>query len=188
MTRVGPVTRDQVPSELRSTYDQVVALCGGEITPGPTWVLANSPALAVHTRSLTNYLWGESPLPRKIKQLAVLVTARMMDCQYVWNAHVGHGREAGLSDALLDALREKQPLPHLPADEAVVVNYAMEFFKTHRVSNETFQAASDHFGTHLLAELTALMGYYAMVSHVLIAFEFDGQEPGKEALLPIQGN
>ena len=184
MTRVQSVTRDQVQDELKPTYDQVVALCGGEISPGPTWILVNSPALAVHTRSLTNYFWGDSALSRKIKQLAVLVTARMMDCQYAWNAHVGHGRKAGLSDALIDALRENRPLPPLPADESAVVNYGMEFFKTHKVSQETFQAALDQLGAGSLAELTALMGYYAMVGFVLIAFDYDLQEPGKELPLP----
>ena len=185
MTRVRPVTRNQVSDELKPTYDQVVALCGGEISPGPTRILVNSPALAVRTRGVTNYFWGESTLPRKIKQLAVLVTARMMDCQYAWNAHVRHGREAGLSDGLINALRERKPLPPLPADESAVVNYGMEFFKTHKVSQETFQAALDQFGTSLLAELTALMGYYAMVGFVLIAFDYDLQEPGKEPSLPI---
>jgi hypothetical protein len=28
----------------------------------------------------------------------------------------------------------------MPADEAVVVNYGMEFFKTHKVRPETFQS------------------------------------------------
>ena len=185
MTRVRPVTRNQVPDELKPTYDQVVALCGGEISPGPTWILVNSPALAVRTRNLTNYFWGKSPLPEKIKQLAVLVTARSMDCQYAWNAHVGRGREAGLSDALINALRERRPLPPLPADESAVVNYGMEFFKTHKVSQETFQAALDQLGTSLLAELTTLIGYYAMVGFVLIAFDYDLQEPGEEPSLPI---
>ena len=185
MTRLRPVERDQVSDELKPTYDEVVALCGGEITPGPTWILVNSPALAVRTRSLTNYFWGKSTLPQKIKQLAVLVTARMMDCQYAWNAHVRHGREAGLSDSLLDALRESKPLPPLPADESAVVNYGMEFFKTHKVSEETFQTALEQFGVNLLAELTALMGYYAMVGFVLIAFDYDLQESGEEPSLQV---
>ena len=54
-----------------------------------------------------------------------------MDCPYVWNAHAPAARRAGVSDALVDALRERRPLPPVSADEAAVVNYAMEFFQTH---------------------------------------------------------
>lgn len=37
-------------------------------------------------------------------------------------------------------LRRVGRLPGMPADEAVVVNYGMEFFKTHKVRPETFQS------------------------------------------------
>ena len=94
----------------------------------------------------------------------MLTTARAMDCPYIWNAHVGLGRQAGLSDSLVDALRDNKPLPPLAADEAAVVNLAREFFETHRVSLETFQQALDQLGAQGLVELTTLMGYYAMLA------------------------
>ena len=37
----------------------------------------------------------------------MLVTVREMDCQHIWNVHAGSDRWAGLSDALVDALRDK---------------------------------------------------------------------------------
>ena len=172
MARLPLVGRESVPEELQGAYDKVVSLCGGAIGPGPTQMLINSPALAVHTRALTNYMWQESPLPDRIKQLAVLAVTHALDCQYAWNAHFIHGKEAGLSDALLEALCNDTPLPAVPSDEAATINYAREFFSTHKVSQETFQAALDEFGPLLLADLTALMGYYAMVSFVLIAFDY----------------
>jgi hypothetical protein len=45
-------------------------------------------------------------------------------------------RREGVSDTLIDALRERRPLPAMSADEAAVVNYASEFFQTHKVSQE----------------------------------------------------
>jgi alkylhydroperoxidase family enzyme len=47
-----------------------------------------------------------------------------MDCPYVWNAHAPAARRAGVSDALIDALRERRPLPPMSPAEAAVVNYA----------------------------------------------------------------
>jgi 4-carboxymuconolactone decarboxylase len=108
-----------------------------------------------------------------------------MDCPYVWNAHAPAARRAGVSDALVDALRERRPLPPMSPDEAAVVNYAMEFFQTHKVSQQTFQAALDQFGAQHLTELTALMGNYAQTAFFLNAFEVQLPEQRTEPVLPV---
>ncbi len=115
----------------------------------------------------------------------MLTAARSMDCQYIWNAHAASGRREGLSDTLVDALRDNQPLPSLAADEAAAINLGQEFFKTHRVSQATFQAALDQFGRQGFAELTALMGYYAMLSFNANAVELDLPGERTEQVLPI---
>ena len=62
--------------------------------------------------------------------LAMLVAARENDCQYIWNAHAPPARAVGLRDDIVDALREKKELPSPAADEAAVINYGREFFRT----------------------------------------------------------
>ena len=116
----------------------------------------------------------------------MLTAARAMDCQYIWNAHAAPGRREGLPDGLVDALRDNQPLPTLAADEAAVVNLGMEFFKTHKVRQETFQAVLDQFGRQGFAELTTLMGYYAMLSFNANAVELDLPSERTEPVLSIR--
>jgi 4-carboxymuconolactone decarboxylase len=89
---------------------------------------------------------------------------RATNCPYIWNAHVALGRQAGLSDAVVDALRDRKPLPPMAVDEAVVIQLGMEFFQTHRISQETFDVALAQFGTQGLVELTTLMEFYAMLA------------------------
>jgi 4-carboxymuconolactone decarboxylase len=127
-------------------------------------ILKNSPELARRAIPLFNYLRNESSLPQHVRELAMLTTARAMDCQYIWNAHAALGREAGLSNNLVDSIRDKRPLPRLSAEEAAVVNCGTEFFATHRVSENTFDAMMNLFGVQGLVELTSLMGYYAMLA------------------------
>ena len=115
----------------------------------------------------------------------MLTAARSMDCQYIWNAHAASGRREGLSDALVDALRDNQPLPALAADEAAVINYGREFFRTHRVSDATFQAAVEQFGVHGLTNLTNLMGYYALLAFNANTFTIDLPAERTEPVLPI---
>ena len=93
------------------------------------------------------------------------------NCQFIWHAHAAAGRRAGLSDALVDSLRDKSDLPDLSPEEAAVINYGREFFRTRRVTQSTFDAAYSAFGERGIVELTNLMGYYSVLAFNLNAFE-----------------
>jgi len=185
MARTPTVTHDRVPEHLRAAFDAETASSGGVVASGPGSVMINSPEMRRRANHLVNYLRNESTLPKKIQELAMLITARAMDCQFIWNAHAARGRREGLSDALVNALRDRQPLPPMPADEAAVVHYGTEFFRTHKVSQVTFQAALDQFGAQGLTELTTLMGYYALLAFNANAFEIDLPAERTESVLPI---
>ena len=185
MARIPVATRESVPEAHRSTFDEITADRGGPIASGPVSVLINSPEMAKRASHLSGYLRQESTLPAKIQELAMLVTARERDCQYIWNAHAASGRRAGLSDGLVDALREKQELPNIPADESAVVNLGREFYRTNQVSEATFQAASQQFGTQGLVELVTLMGYYALLAFNANTFAIDLPAERSEAVLPV---
>lgn len=186
MARTPVVTRDMIPEELRAAFDQDTSSTGGVVTSGPGSVMINSPEMRRRANHLVDYLRrGESTLSDKTLQLAMLITARAMDCQFIWHAHAAHARQVGLSDALVDAIRDKRPLPAVSADESIVLNYGTEFFKNHKVSQETFDAALSHLGARGLTELTTLMGYYAMLAFNANAFEIDVPQDGPEPLLPV---
>jgi 4-carboxymuconolactone decarboxylase len=184
MARIPPVSRERVKEELRPIFDEVAAGPGG-VGTGPMSVLKNSPELARRAAPLFSYVRNESTVPKKLRELAMLITARAMDCPYIWNAHAALGRQEGLSDALVDSLRDNKPLPPMPADEAVIINYGMEMFKTRRVRQETFQAALDLLGTQGLVELTTLMGFYGLLAFNANAVELDLPQQRTEPPLPV---
>jgi 4-carboxymuconolactone decarboxylase len=103
----------------------------------------------------------------------MLVTARALDCQYIWNPHAASARQAGVPDALVEALRERQVLHELAPDEAVVVHYGQEFLRTHRVSPGAFQAALEQFGRQGVVELSLIMGNYSLLALLINAFDTD---------------
>ena len=185
MARIPVATRESVPANQRDTFDEIVAERGGPIERGPVSVLINSPEMAKRASGLSSYLRQESSLAPKIQELAMLVTARERDCQFIWNAHAASGRRAGLSDALVEALRDKRDLPQVAGDESAVVNYGREFFRTNQVSEATFQAALQQFGTQGLTELTTLMGYYALLAFNANAFAIDLPAERTETVLPV---
>ncbi len=132
-----------------------------------------------------DYLRRESSLSLKIQVLAMLVTARELDCEYIWNAHAARGRREGLRDETVDHLRDRQELTDLAPDEAAVVDFGQELFRTHRVSSASFEAALAQFGVRGVIELTNLMGCEALVAFNINAFEVELPSETTEPVLPV---
>jgi len=186
VARIPQATRDSVPEAQQAVFDALVQQRGNVPSDGPLAIMINVPEMLQRGEHLRAYLRGEaSRLSLKIRELAMILTARELDCQFIWNAHAGLARKAGVRDDIVDRLRAKQELTDLAPDEAAVVSYGQEFFRTHRVSQATFDAALAQFGVQGLVELTNLMGYYALLAFNINAFGVGLPVAISEAPLPI---
>ena len=103
----------------------------------------------------------------------MILTARAMDCQYIWYAHSIGARNQGISQEFIDALRDGHELPQLETNLQLVVDYVSEIFTTHRTSEQTFKNAIDQFGALGVTELTTLIGYYSMLAFNANSFDID---------------
>lgn len=185
MARIPRATRDTVPTGQQAVFDELFGGSGSAPEFGPGSVLAHVPELSKRATALNNYLREQSSLPKKIQEFTMLVTAREMDCQHIWNAHAASAREAGMRDDIVDDLREENDLNDLAPDEEAVVNYARSVLRNHYASRGAFQAALEQFGKQGLIELTMLIGNYAMIALAINAFDTDLLPDRKEPLLPV---
>ena len=185
MARLPTLTRDQAPEEFREAFDHETAATGGVVESGPGSVMIYSPEMRRRANHLVGYFREVTDLPLKLQELAMLLTARHLDCQYIWYAHATGGRQQGLGDEMVDALRDRTPLPEMPSDEAALVAYATEMFNHHRVSDATFRTALKEFGPRWLTELSTMMGYYTLLAYNANSFEIDLPEGGPEPVLPV---
>ncbi len=184
MARLPPATRDSVRADLRPVFDEISNGPGSE-GPGPMSMLRHSPEMARRAIPLYQYVRNESSLPETVRELAMLTAARAADCPYMWNRHAAAARKSGLDNALVDALRDRQPLPPMSAAESAVVRLGTEFFQTRRISRDTFDLALAQFGLQGLVELTTLMGFYAMLAFTANAVELDLPDTLAEPPLPL---
>ena len=182
--RTPILTRDMVPENLREAFDHETANSGGVVDAGPGSAMINSPEMRRRSNYLVNYLRDESSLPKQVQELVMILTARTMDCQYIWHAHAARARQQGISDEFVDNLRDGKPLPQLYDNLQIVVNYVTELFANHRVGEDTFQAAINRYGALSLTEITTLMGYYSLLAFNANSFEIDVPD-GDEPKLPI---
>ncbi|MDE2938037.1 MAG: carboxymuconolactone decarboxylase family protein [Chloroflexota bacterium] len=184
MSRIQLPTSESIPEDLRDVFDEINAGPGG-VGTGPMSILKHSPEMARRAIPFWEYVRNESTVPHQMRELAMLATARAKDCIYIWDRHVPIARQSGLSNELIDALRDRRPLPELSPSEAAIINLANEFFNGSKVSDETFQAVHQAFGTQAMVELVTLMGYYAMLAFNANTVDLQLAHESDEPLLPV---
>ncbi len=162
--------RDALSPEAQEAFDAIAGSRGS--VRGPFAMLLHSPEVAERVAHLGAYLRFGSQLPDAERELAIITTARVFDCDYEWAAHARIAREAGVGDEAISAVANGE-LAGLSDDEKVVVEFARELLEQHRVSDAVFERARSSFGESGVIELTATVGYYAMIACVLNVTEIE---------------
>ena len=104
MTRLSLPAYEHLSIDQKRVYDDITAGPRGSVR-GPLAVWLNRPNLADAAQTLGQYCRYDCSLPKKLRELAILTTARIWDAEFEWTAHVDHAREAGLSEDIIHALR-----------------------------------------------------------------------------------
>ena len=101
MARLPVLMREQAPEQFLDAFDDETSASGGVVDSGPGSVMIYSPEMRRRANYFVGYFREVTDLPHRLQELAMLLTARHMDCQYIWYAHAARGREQGLSDELV---------------------------------------------------------------------------------------
>jgi 4-carboxymuconolactone decarboxylase len=179
--------RDELDAEGQRIYDSLADPQGASLRGlrGPGGIHLHSPALARHTRPLNHYLRHEAGLGGRLRELAILVTARELDSQFEWAAHEAEALREGLSSELIDTIKHRRDTGGLDETDAVFIELGREIFTARQVGSATFARALAQFGRRQLVDLVALMGNYAATAALLTAFDMQ-LDPDRPPPLPAQ--
>jgi 4-carboxymuconolactone decarboxylase len=170
MARIATITKkEQLDAAGQKVYDAIAQSRG--VVGGPWLALLHSPELAQRTMHLGAYVRFESTLDHKMIEFTALVAARELDCKHEWAAHVNHGQKAGIPMETIRAVHQKKGAETFSSEDAQIVSFVREMIHDHRVSEPTFQAIYARFGEKGMVELTATIGYYAMLACTLNTFD-----------------
>jgi 4-carboxymuconolactone decarboxylase len=180
-SRLPLVKRESLDADGQKAYDEAAgdkrSLVGLQ---GPGGIRLHSPKLALAARPANQYLRFGTQLPRRLSELAILVTAREMSQQFEWAAHEPEARKVGLEQNIIDVVKYRKPLTGLGDKETVIIDFGRQLFQKHAVASDTFARARKLFGDETLVDLVSLMGNYAQTSVLLNAFDqhlLAGQKP-----------
>jgi 4-carboxymuconolactone decarboxylase len=155
-------------------------------TPQPSFRLY-SPRLAKPMAEAHYYVKYETGLPDRLLEIAVLVTAREMGCQYEWTQWETHGRDPHdprhIEPAIIDIIKYNKPVVGLGQKETVIIAFGREMFGQRKVSSATFAEALRLFGRRGTVDLVELMSLYSATAAEVAAFDVQLKE-GQKPLLP----
>jgi len=152
---------------------------------GPFNVLLRSPEMGDLAQQFGASMRFHSTLPKKLNEMAIIITARHWTAQYEWRAHRTAAAQAGLSEAIIKSIAAGKRPESMDADETVVYNFGTELLNTKQVSDPVFKAMKDKFGERGVVDLVGVMGYYGLVSALLNVDRYPlppGQKPELQAL------
>lgn len=185
--RLPRVKRDDLDDLGRTLYDQVDAdvksgraLAGFQ---GPLGLALYSPRVAAGDQLKNNYLRFESPIGRRVYELAILVTARELDQQFEWTAHEPAAVRAGVEPTVIDVVKHRLALTGLQPRDAAVIRLGREALGHRVVTSPTYAEALRLFGPHDLVDVVSVMAYYSATAVLLNAFD-QQLAPGQTPLLP----
>ena len=164
--RFKPLTWDQMTPEQKTMTTNLLSGPRRGLG-GPFNVLLRSPEMGDLTQKLGEYARFRPELPAKLRELAIIITARHWTAQYEWNAHRNAAAQAGLSASIIEAIANRKRPTGMQPDEEIVYNFSTELLETKQVSDATFKAAVDRFGEKSVVDIIGVMGYYQMVSMLL---------------------
>jgi 4-carboxymuconolactone decarboxylase len=165
--RFKPLAYTELTPEQRAFADKEIA-GGRKPETGPFNIYLRSPEMAELSRPLGDYLRFKAPMPRKFKEIAIMLTSRYWGGQYVWYSHRQQALDAGLSPAFITAMAAGERPANMSPDEATMYDFCTQLLSTRQVSDTNFKAAKALIGERGIVEIVGLMGQYTGLTMLFV--------------------
>ena len=143
---------------------------------GPFNAMLYAPAVGQALQELGAAIRFRTRLAPRVREMAILVVAQAWHSEYERSSHEPIGREAGLTDPEIEALRagadpgfpdEQERVAYSVARSLVGIGVPAD------LGDEQYAAAVAVLGEQALVELSTLVGYYATLALQMRIFRVD---------------
>jgi 4-carboxymuconolactone decarboxylase len=166
--RMPPIGTEAMTPEQRVAASEIAAGRRGELS-GPFVPALRSPEFMRRLQRLGEYLRYDAALPPALREMVILLTARLHRQSYEWSVHEPIARREGLSPAIIAALEADRRPDGMTPGETLVFEFFAELQATHDVSDATYAAAVGRFGEQGVIDLVGLVGYYGTLALIMNA-------------------
>ena len=168
--RFAPLSWDEMTDAQKTMVTHVLDGPRNDLG-GPFNVMLRSPEMGDAAQQLGTFSRFNT-MSGKLRELAIIMTARFWTSHFEWYAHKNAALREGLDPAIVDAIANSRTPTNLDAEETVVYNLVGELLNNRRVSDTTFAAAVAALGERGVVDVVGIVGYYGMVSLFLNIDEY----------------
>jgi 4-carboxymuconolactone decarboxylase len=134
--------------------------------------LLHNPELTRYVSDLGAFLrFGSGSLPAALRELLILWVARQLGAAYEWVKHAPVARQAGLSAAVIEAVRNRTQPPDLDELQQAALAAAECVLQRRSIPPPVQEKLAAALGLPGVVELVILCGFYEMIAGVIFAFD-----------------
>jgi alkylhydroperoxidase family enzyme len=174
MARIPYVEKDAAPPEVVELYAKME---NRGFRVANLWKMAaNSPATLGHMIRLGDAILLKTKLNPKLREMAILRTAMLLDCEYERMAHATMGKNVGMTDEQIEAIKDWEKSKAFDKIEQAVLQFTDEVARSAKVTDETSSNLKQYLEPGMMVELAVTIGFYGMLARILVPFQVDLEE------------
>lgn len=156
----------------------------GRVTLNVARMVANSEAAFYPFSKLGNSLMTRAKLDAKLREIAILRTAKVSGSVYEWTQHVPIALAVGVTQEQIDAMDNPRDAACFNSLERLVLEFTEQVARNVKGNPDTLAELKKHLGTTEIVELILSIGFWGLVARLLETAGVDLEEfAGKVNLL-----
>jgi len=174
MARVRLLQNEEAPQESRELLEKITA--NGAAVLNLYRVAAHSPGALPGFIKLGHSLMSKAELSPRLRELAILRIASLLDSGYEWDQHVPIALETGITREQMSDIHLWEESARFSAEEKAVLRYTDEVTLKVQVKDRTFEEMRRYLSERSAVELTLSIGYWGMIARTLVSLDIDMDE------------
>jgi 4-carboxymuconolactone decarboxylase len=174
------VEKEEIPMALLPYLDPkdaspevAKALTGRPVVLNVQRMTANAQKIFLHRSRLSNALFTEITLDPRLREIAILRTAKDCRSVYEWTQHVPAARHVGVTDEQISAIENWQRAACFGELERLTLQFTDEVNANVKANRETLEALKKHLSPGEIIELLVIIGHWRQTASILETTEVD---------------
>lgn len=159
--RFSLLTEEALSPEQRAIVDRAAKV--KRALDGSLSMWLRSVRVADPVERLGEYVQHDTSIPKRLKELAICVTARHWNSKYPWSAHYPIAAREGIKTEALDQIAVGKKPVGLLADEQIVYDFTVALLAGGEMPDMAFSALQEKYGETGVIDLIGIIGYYCLV-------------------------
>ena len=156
-----------------ATPEVLKILTAGKVVLNVQRMTANAQSLFVQRSRLSNALFTQIAIDPRLREIAILRTAKDCHSVYEWTQHVPAAKHVGVSEEQIAAIENWPSARCFSELERLVLRFTDEVNANVKASHETLQALKRHLGAQEIIELLIIIGHWRQTASILETTEVD---------------